>query len=60
LAYHSSGAFSHDEIYEMPSSNRRYFLNLLLKQKEEEKSTSKQRTNKIPGLPTPKSVKRKP
>jgi len=60
LAYHSGGAFSHDEIYEMPSSNRRYYLNLLVKQKEQEKDASSQKNNKTPRLPTPNLGKKKP
>lgn len=60
LAYHSGGAFTHDEIYEMPSLNRRYYLNLLVKQKEQERDTFKQKNSRIPELSTLNFSKKKP
>ena len=51
LAYHSQGGFGHDEVYNMPVAKRRYYLNLLVEQKQKEEKQMEDAKKKKPHTP---------
>lgn len=57
LCYYSNGGFTHNEVYFMPSSKRKYFLRLLVDTKKKENEAVKNKSqqgkssvNKPPSL----------
>ncbi|GJQ43823.1 MAG: hypothetical protein JETCAE03_33210 [Ignavibacteriaceae bacterium] len=60
LAYYSNGGFHHDEIYNMPTTRRKFYLKLLAKKKEDEKTEAKKPQQGVkPNVPNVPQVRRK-
>ena len=52
LCYYSNGGFTHDEIYNMPSSKREYYLRKLIDTKKKEEKSYSESKSKMPRIPT--------
>ena len=56
LCYHTNSGFTHDEVYFMPSSKRKYYLRLLVDTRKKENEAIKKSSQGKQGVNKPPSA----